>query len=247
MYYLYIDESGDAGDYLNKDGSRINGSSKYFVLGGIIVKDSNVNKFDQSYTNLIQNYFSGIKLESNFKLHYHALRNKHEPYDKLKDELRWKIPDDVFLIIQNLECNLLSVTIDLEKHCTKYKTPAEPRAYSLLLMLERFQYFLEANHDVGIAKYERFNAKMRKSAEMELKWLRSKHNFPYFSALPNIQDKIQNGNPITEPILNFADFFAYAQWIKRTTNFQSNARWESIKHKYYNLYGNWVKTGNVSI
>ena len=44
---------------------------------------------------------------------------------------------------------LLSVSIDLKKHCKKYLRPVNPIAYGLYLILERFQYFLEDYNGKG--------------------------------------------------------------------------------------------------
>ena len=56
-----------------------------------------------------------------------------------------------------------------------------------------------------------------------------------------------NGDPKISPILQLADFFAYAVWIKRTTGNSSQDRWLSIKDKYYQLDSGVYKTGNVEI
>ena len=247
MYHLYIDESGDEGDYLDENENVIDGSSRYFTLGGIIVNDSDDQKFVDAYNDIITNYFSGITLPSNFKLHYHPLRNKHSPYDQLKDEDRWKIPNDVFDIIKNLDCHLLSVTIDLDNHCKRYPNPVNPRAYALLLILERFQYFVEEQGSTGRAIYERFNAKMRKKAEMELKWLKKIPTFPTPTNLSRLNKHVESGDPTAQPILNFADFFAYLPYLRRESNGKATKRWDEINFKYYNFNGGWLKTGWVEL
>ena len=133
MYYLYIDESGDVGDYRDKSDKIIHGSSKYFTLAGIIVEDETRIEFEEEFDRLIYETFDGVDLGSDFKLHYQPLRQKHYPYNQIPDELRWNLSDTIFNWIANGDCWLLSITIDLDKHC-KYKKPADPRAYSLLLL-----------------------------------------------------------------------------------------------------------------
>ncbi|MCA2004141.1 MAG: DUF3800 domain-containing protein, partial [Candidatus Nitrosotenuis sp.] len=182
----------------------------------------------------------------NFKLHYHPLRQKKFPYDQITDEIRWSIPETIFTWIQNANCSLLSVTIDLDKHC-EYEYPADPRAYALLLILERFQYFLEDNHDFGTAIYEKFNAKLRKKVEMEQKWLRKIPTFPSPTDLHLLAERVRNGDPAAEPMLQIADFFAYLPWLRKMSDNQATSRLYSIIQKYYNLGERPFKNGFVEI
>ncbi|MCA9820868.1 MAG: DUF3800 domain-containing protein [Nitrosarchaeum sp.] len=234
MYYLYIDESGDIGDYRDANDNIIPGSSKYFTLAGIIVNDETRIAFEEELDKLLTETFDGIELPECFKLHYQELRQRYPPYDQIDDVFRWNISDSIFKWIENAECWLLSVTIDLDKHC-KYTKPADPRAYSLLLILERFQYFLQEKADTGIAIYEKFNAKMRKKAEAEQKWLQKIPKFPVPTNLNLLKEKVRNGDPVKEPMLQIADFFAYAPWIKQMSNGQATDRFYQILPKYYNL------------
>ena len=141
MYYLYIDESGDAGDYLNKNYKVIEGSSKFFTLAGVIVSDDEKDKLNNAVESIIDKYFNQTQLPEKFKLHYHPLRNRCRPYDKLSDEQRKQLADDVFDTIKESSCVLLSVTINLQRHCRKYGIPADPQAYAMLIMLEDFKIF----------------------------------------------------------------------------------------------------------
>lgn len=246
-HYLYIDESGDSGDYLNKNNQIIKGSSQFFTLAGIIVNKDEQRKVENETNKMIDKYFARESLDENFKLHYHPLRNKRYPYNQLSDGMRKQLADDVFDIIKNSDCILLSVTIDLERHCRKYGIPADPQAYAMLIMLERFQDFLEENNGEGRAIYERFNKKARKKVERTIKGLREVLRFRHYKELSNIRGHVENGDPKIHPILQLADFFAYAVWIKSTTSSKSKDRWESIKHKYFKLNEGWYKAGNVEI
>lgn len=246
LYYLYIDESGDTGDYRAPNGTIIEGSSRYFTLGGIIVDDQLRIDFENKVNQLVRETFLDISLPKNFKLHYQPLRQKAYPYDHISDQTRWAIPEKVFSWIRNSNCRLLSVTIDLDKHC-QYERPVDPRAYALLLILERFQYFLEDNHETGIAIYEKFNAKLRKKAENELRWLRNIPTFPKPTNFSLLDGKVRNGDPMTEPVLQIADFFAYLPWLKKTTDGKATDKFDSVVDKYYNLGGGTFRKGLVEI
>ncbi len=247
MYYLYIDESGDAGDYLDKHNKVIDGSSKFFTLAGIIVDDILKIKLNNEINSISNRYFSKTILPENFKIHYHPLRNKRPPYDKLLDTQRFQLANDMFELIKKSNCHLLSVTINLDSHCTKYGMSADPKAYAILILLERFQDFLEEHDAEGRAIYEKFNKKARKKTERTIKGLKEILQFRHYKKLDNIRGHVENGDPKTSPILQLADFFAYAVWIKQTTSNSSQTRWLSIKDKYYRLdYGSY-KVENVEI
>ena len=247
MYYLYIDESGDSGDYLDEFNKVIEGSSKFFTLAGIIVDDTLKTNLDNEINSISDRYFSTISLPENFKIHYHPLRNKRPPYDKLLDSQRFQLANDMFKLIKKSNCHLLSVTINLERHCRKYGIPANPKAYAMLIILERFQDFLEENGAEGRAIYEKLNKKARKKVERTIRGLKEILRFRHYRELNNIRGHVENGDPKTSPILQLADFFAYAVWIKLTTSDASKNRWLSIKDKYYRLDYGWYKAGNVEI
>ena len=245
-YYLYIDESGDVGDYLDKNNQIIKGSSKFFTLAGIIVSKDEKRKMECETNKMIDEYFNKGLLDKNFKLHYHPLRMKLSPYDQLSDEMRKHLADNVFHIIKKSDCALLSVSINLERHCKKYYIPANPQAYAMLIMLERFQDFLEEHDGEGRAIYERFNKKTRKKVERTMTGLREVLRLRHYKAPNNIRGHVVNGDPKIHPILQLTDFFAYATWIK-ITNPQKTFRWKSIKHKYFQLNAGWYRAGNVEI
>jgi hypothetical protein len=141
LYFLYIDESGDHDEYYDNFFRGVSKTSKFFTLGGIIVDDENRCEFERHFIEIKTRFFNDASLPSNFKLHYHDLRFKLRPYEALSDQARYSLMDVIFDKIVSTKCNLLSVTIDKKKHFTKYSKPANPRAYSLYVMLERFQYF----------------------------------------------------------------------------------------------------------
>ena len=126
-------------------------------------------------------------------------------------------------------------------------TPADPKAYAMFLMLERFQDFLASKGSQGTVLYERFNKKERKKVETTMKMLKEQLKSRRYVDLSNIVGNIRNGDPLKEPILQLADFFAYATQIKYRTNDEKKYRWDSIKEKYFKLYSTRLHRGNVFI
>jgi len=248
MYYLYLDESGDEGDYdVSNDNSR-DGSSRFFTLGGIIVKEENREHFKSKLDSIKSTFFAGIDLHTNFKLHYFDLRKDIPPFDMMSDETKFKIANGVFDAVKNIECNILSVTIDLHKHCITYQNPVKPRVYAILLIQERFQYFLEEYRSNGRVVYERFDINFKRAVDFGIDFLKSNPRFPSPTSIDNIEKEIINGDPVEEPILQFADFIAYPPYRKCRSRGKERRRYDEIKYRYYNLDHNFLmRRGNVEL
>ena len=117
----------------------------------------------------------------------------------------------------------------------------------MLIMLERFQDFLKENNANGSVIYERYNHRLRRKVDHTLSWLRFALYSRNYRDLDNIIGSVKNGDPSLEPILQLSDFFAYSVWIRSVSDYKAANRWESLKHKYYNLNAGWYKSGNVEI
>ena len=201
LYYLYIDECGDEGPVTNVDS--VNSDHNWFTTAGIIVKEENVQKFDQAHTSIIKKHFTdrGIALPPNFKLHYSELRYAKNPYNQMSDLDRRTLADDVFSAINSIDCSLVSCTIDKSRHYAKYQHPINVRAYTLLVCLERFWYFLNEHGCEGSVIYERFHLRQRKTVGRAIQKLQSMQNHNTFPDLGSIKHTIRNGDPIQEKVL----------------------------------------------
>ncbi len=174
LYYFYIDESGV--DTLVKDPRKQDFGYDWFTTGGLIVDEQGKKAFEDVHASIIDRYFhdNGITLPDRFKLHYSELRQKKHPYDKLSGTAqRHDIADEIFDAICNIDCALISVSINKVKHMAQYTHPTNVRAYTLLTCLERFQFFLEDSQDEGITYYESFTNSMRRKIMSEMPSLRS--------------------------------------------------------------------------
>ena len=247
LYYFYIDESGVEG--LVSDSKKKNLDSDWFTTGGIIVHEKDIKKFEQVYDTIIKTCFidKGIKLDSNFKLHYQELRQKVYPYNQITDLERYGIANTIFDFINSFDCSLISASINKVSHDAKYEWPVNVRAYTLLICLERFQFFLEEKNSEGKAIYERLTNSLRRMITEELRQLQNIPNFSHLTKLDKIKGKIINGDPTKEKILQFSDFFVYAPQIKQVTDQRSEERWNQIKGKYYQLDSSWNRRGYVVI
>lgn len=248
MYYLYLDESGGS-----KDTQVIKDECRFFTLGGIIVNDNSKELFNERYDLIIKEHFPS-ELPKDFKFHYEELRNTRSRknnddsvYKKFDSPEIYRISSKVFDAIKEIDCWLLSVTIDLQKHYTKYNDPITPISYSLYLILERFQYFIQEFNILECRViYERYNDALKQQVTQTHRKLHENVNFPKFADISNF--KICYGDPVTEYMLSFADFFAFLPWIKNNSNCTKMDRYLEIQHRYYNLdHIEYRKRGNVEV
>lgn len=243
MYYLYIDESGDPGNYRDQNGEIILRSSRYFTLAGIIVDDEVRDQFHEEHQKILSTYFSRFTLPQNFKLHFNSLRMQNKfPYDSLTENERLALENDVLSIILNLDCKLLSITLDLDYHAQRYEEPVWPTSLVLLYILQRFQRFCNSKNSDGKAIFERFTNSMRDKVKKEWKKLASFSTFIQPTQWPDLE-KIENGDPSQQPILAYADFFGYLPYEKKN----ATTRWENFIPKYYNFNERQFISGFVEI
>lgn len=252
MYYLYIDESGDDSLVLPLHTMFYDNTVRYFVVGGIIVDEDGKKQFEQTLNNIMTDYFPGITLPPNFKLHYEGLRNKcypKFPYNTLSETAKYEITNKMFEAICSINCKLLSVSINVKRHADHYKDKAaNPRAYALLLLMERFQYFLEEVGEKGVGIYERYNKHLRRKVESVQHGLLSRDRFPKPTDFTNVSRSIKSGEPSIDRVLQFTDFFVYTHYIKNMSHGAKADRWYSINHKYYNLdHKLQFKRGNYDV
>lgn len=241
-----MDESGDPGYRIDEIGNVIEGSSKYFTLAGIIVDDAEKDRLDGCIREIISKYFRPDQLDPGFKLHYNPLiQGKSPPYDQLTKMDRIRLADDVFATIRESNCSLLSVTIGLEHYRKKSPRSMDPKAHSMLTMLEMFQKFLATKSSGGFAVDERFNKRERKKMEYVMRNLTGRRY--HRPELGNVRGSIRDGDPAKAPILQLADFFAYATQKMHDTGWQKADRWKSIRRKYYNPTDAYDGIGHVII
>ncbi|MEM3064987.1 MAG: DUF3800 domain-containing protein [Candidatus Nitrosotenuis sp.] len=248
MYRLFLDESGVEG--LSSNPVQRSADDDWFTSGGIIVNENKIGEFETAHAEIIQEFFTrrGVTLPENFRLHYREARQRQGHYAHLTEKEIGELASAVFNTVKKIDCKLVSASINKRTHCSKgYRYTANVRAYSLLLCLERFQYFLEENNGEGIGIYERLTRSMRRNIERDLQNLRALTNFPFFTNLDKIKGKIRYGDPIQEKTLQFADFIVYPAHLFFYSNQKCSNRFNEIFGKYYNNKGKWNTTGCVYI
>ena len=247
MYYLFLDESGD--DNLSRQpvGAN-NGRSQYITVGGIIVKDTDISKFDNEFGRIMQKYFSGLTLPQKFKLHYTTLkRGQKYPYREIHNEGRCSLSHEIFDTVKKIDCQLISCTIDKIQHLRNYGNNAKnPKAYALLICVERFDQFLRENSESGVIIYEEFNS-IRKKMGSEINDLLQYPNFPNYQNLKDVEKIVNHGKPNQYPLLQFADFIAHIIWFHKTQPNQIVDIFSDFTNKFYNYPASSFFSGYVEI
>ena len=206
----------------------------------------------EEYRKIIHRNFSrdDVKLfeSHDVALHYRSLRkNESGVYRNMHKKQRGEIADQVFDAVNRMPCRIISCTIDLLNH-GRYPNPIPPRYYSLVLLLERFQYFLENVDSTGIVVYESFSSRIQRKMQRGYRIFGEVYNLPDPSGLDRIYSNIRFVKKQQEPLLQFADFVADAIWIKSESLGKKTARYDSIKHNYYMFDStNRKKRGNCEV
>ena len=241
--FLYIDESGKPTNPVDSCGNLKPRTDRVFCLGGVIVNEKQKTFLENEHKRLLEDYFKGLELESTFKLHYNELRMGFTPYAIIGKERSIQLEKEIFSILHQSSARLLSFTIDLIGHYKYYtKHPISPLALGLIILFERLSDYMvtEKVHSVKII-YERFNKGLRESVYQEHKFLQTT-NFKTHLDLNKIIKYIHDGDPVKEPILQFADFWAYLPFLKE----RSHQDIQDYSNQYYNFNNIPNYGGNVS-
>lgn len=88
------------------------------------------------------------------ELHCSPLIANKPPYDSLDGKARKKLADSVFDIIVRHKLPLFGVAINKTKHFQKYLIPNPVDLFSIEMLVERFQDYLNTNDKRGILVYD---------------------------------------------------------------------------------------------
>lgn len=75
-------------------------------------------------------------------------------------------------------------------------------------MLKRYQYFLLDYNQTGNTIYKRYNSFIKRQVKYIHYYFIKNVSFPKYVSFDNILGGIMSGDPVSEPILQFANFFA---------------------------------------
>ena len=129
---MYIDETGTPSF---KD------SSRYFLLSGIIVHESNIKKVKRAVFDFKDEYFRDSYIEA--EIHMHEMFRSKKDFVGLKDEQKQKVIKKVYEMIKELPCTVIATAINKEK-LKKERPNWRVLKTGLIILLSRYNHFLES-------------------------------------------------------------------------------------------------------
>jgi hypothetical protein len=141
MYFLYVDESG-------KSGLR-DPVQPYHVLGGLAVHESTWQAMEADLNVRIDAIVPPPR-PHDWELHMTDMVNGKGWFAGMPRKDRGLLCDAVLDVIDAHDPTFIFTVVDKQKHLAKYVTPDPPEDVTYLMMIERFQYFLEEKDEVGV-------------------------------------------------------------------------------------------------
>ena len=153
-YTIFIDENGDSDlRYVKRcvlNGKEVDKNSIYFTTTGVIIKNDDLSSIKNKIMEIKFSYwengfykYDGIH-DKRVCFHSREIRRREKPFS---DDI---IKRGVFLqelsdFLDYVPCNIISSTIDKERHVRDYIRPEHPYNLCLNFVLERFvKFYLNA-------------------------------------------------------------------------------------------------------
>ena len=218
MYFVYLDAAGDVGDPSKA------GSSKYFVLAGLAIKDQLWLQAFNGVTGIISKYFPNPAIRPE-ELHYAVVRKRRPPFDTINT---YALADEVFDLISTLDLTLFGMVVDKPAHMQKYVTPWPFREHMLEAMTNRVQLFLQRNNDLGLFVYDKEEETINDELQKVIAKFRNRGT--NFRFPKNIVESIFFAPAESAVPLQLVDFWAYAVFSKYEHG-GKDKRFQQVRHK----------------
>lgn len=138
MHLCYFDE--------NKHGP----DNPHFFIGGLLIPDIKALNFESTLSQITFNFFGARSLIQANELHGKELFHGKGNAKGRKLEDRVQVFKDVATFVTNNQIPVRMVCIDVERHKNKYQYPMPAYRLGMMLILERFQEYLDGVHDLGL-------------------------------------------------------------------------------------------------
>jgi len=226
MYSFFIDESGLP--RLDK----ICPSSPYFIMGGVIIKNEELDKIRQKINQFkIKELITISNTPENVKLHASAIFNCREAFSGQKKEVCQEIANKFYQEMTNYNITIIATCIEKQKLIDCYKeTAQDPYPLAWLYCCERFNYHLKDNKSTN----EKGRTYLEKRGPgLDKLYLGRLNNFlsmgTKYRWLPYVESPIfKTCNE--EPLLTLADFACYA--VHKLVNKNEPKLFDLIKNKF---------------
>lgn len=153
-YVMFIDENGDTSfkhiKKCIKNGIDINVNDKFFTVTGCIIEKDNLKNIKDSIMELKHKYWEDALYfykdrQKRVCFHSSEIRGEKGPFSKTVIN-RNNFLNDLSDFMSDLDINILSSSIDKERHVKLYSNPYHPYNLCLKFILERFvKYYIKSN------------------------------------------------------------------------------------------------------
>ena len=165
MYFIYLDESGISNLKIKNPREE----SDFFVLGGVLVKEKDLNECNQKFQEFKKENFP--KELWNYPLHAvelnHISKHKKTAYrGVLTDEQGKEVLKKAFELINSFPIEAIAVLIDNHELKQKYHNPINPYYLSYEFLVEETQKIIEGrgdeNNKIGMVNLAQCSQKLTK-------------------------------------------------------------------------------------
>lgn len=139
MHMCYFDEKKHSED--NPD----------FYIGGLMIPDEKARDFEVVLSQIVFNFFGTTALAKESEMHGKDLFHGKGAAKKRALHERIQVFKDVSRFIDDNKIPVRMVRIDVEDHRKRYRYPMPEYRLGLMLILERFDEYLEQVDDLGLA------------------------------------------------------------------------------------------------
>jgi hypothetical protein len=141
VYFLYVDESGKSGLH--------DPVQPFFVRGGLAVHESTWHAMEADLNARIDGIVPPPR-PHDWELHMTDMVNGKGWFRHMPRSSRAALLAAVLDVIDQHNPTFIFTVVDKKRHVARYTSPDPPEDMAYLYMVERFQYFLDDNQDVGV-------------------------------------------------------------------------------------------------
>lgn len=147
MHIMYVDESGTESVY---------DKTQFFVTGGVIFHEEQLDFMKQEIQNYKDTYFIG-PLEGT-EIHLQQMFKGRGRFFGLNLPQKRALLDPLYDTINNIPFTAIVTVIDKQKFVKKHSDLSEILDYGHMLLIERYDKFLQENYCKGIVRIDRTTA-----------------------------------------------------------------------------------------
>lgn len=144
MYLMYVDDSGT---------SDINDDTKFFVTDGAIIHENDLNSMKDDIQNYKDVEFTG-QLQG-AEIHVYDIYKEKKAFAGIPLSKRTDLLQKLYSIINKIPMTTIVIGIDKQKFIRRHSDPDEILDYGYMLLVERFDNFLNDKNDNGIIRIDR--------------------------------------------------------------------------------------------